>query len=89
MVAGTSGREINRAEGTTLTCEYVAWWERGKCAPRGLHLAALSRVLDVPLSVLENPMLRREFLTDVAGTAIAPVVASDLLARGFAARLAG
>ncbi|MFF3620806.1 hypothetical protein [Streptomyces sp. NPDC002467] len=42
---------------------------------------ALSRVLDVPLSVLEDPTLRREFLTDVAGSAIAPVVASDHLAR--------
>ncbi|WP_329375828.1 helix-turn-helix domain-containing protein [Streptomyces sp. NBC_01351] len=80
--------EINRAEGTTLTREYVARWERGKCAPRGFYLAALSRRLDVPLSVLEDPMLRpggrrdREFLTDVAGSAIAPVVASDLLAGG-------
>ncbi|MFB6826257.1 XRE family transcriptional regulator [Streptomyces virginiae] len=46
-------------------------------------------MLDVPLSVLEDPMLRRQFLTDVAGTAIAPVVASDLLAKGFAARLSG
>ncbi|WP_240802045.1 XRE family transcriptional regulator [Streptomyces sp. A1136] len=34
-------------------------------------------------------MMRRTFLTDVAGTAIAPVVTSDLLARGFAARLNG
>ncbi|MFF3619460.1 helix-turn-helix transcriptional regulator [Streptomyces sp. NPDC002467] len=81
--------EVNRDHGTALTREYVARWERGKCAPRPFYLAALSRVLDVPLSVLEDPMLRREFLTDVAGTAIAPVVASDLLAKGFAARLAG
>ncbi|MFB6613249.1 multiprotein-bridging factor 1 family protein [Streptomyces sp. NPDC056367] len=81
--------ETNRAEGTALTREYVARWERGKCAPRGFYLAALSRVLDVALAVLEDPMLRRKFLTDVAGTAIAPVVASDLLARGFAARLSG
>ncbi|MER5571774.1 hypothetical protein ABT083_37260 [Streptomyces goshikiensis] len=64
-------------------------WERGKVTPRGFYLAALSSVLDVPLAVLEDPMMRREFLTDVAGTAIAPVIASDLLARGFAARLAG
>ncbi|MFK0050572.1 hypothetical protein ACIQU4_42045 [Streptomyces sp. NPDC090741] len=34
-------------------------------------------------------MMRREFLTDMAGTAIAPVIASDLLARGFTARLVG
>ncbi|MFD5423181.1 multiprotein-bridging factor 1 family protein [Streptomyces sp. NPDC127069] len=81
--------EINAAYGTTLTREYIARWERGKCAPGGFYLASLSSVLDVPLAVLEDPMLRRTFLTDVAGTAIAPAVASDLLARGFAARLAG
>ncbi len=81
--------EINDAHGTTLTREYVARWERGKVAPRGFYLAALSSALDVPLAVLEDPMMRRTFLTDVAGTAIAPVVASDLLHRGFAARLAG
>ncbi|MFC9295017.1 hypothetical protein ACFTWH_17040 [Streptomyces sp. NPDC057011] len=34
-------------------------------------------------------MLSGEFLTDVAVTAIAPVVASDLLAKGFATRHAG
>ncbi|MFE6848630.1 multiprotein-bridging factor 1 family protein [Streptomyces sp. NPDC057686] len=81
--------EINATHGTTLTREYIARWERGKITARGFYLAALSRVLDVPLAVLEDPMMRREFLTDVAGTAIAPVIASDLLARGFAARLAG
>ncbi|MFJ3914458.1 helix-turn-helix domain-containing protein [Streptomyces vinaceus] len=81
--------EINTAHGTTLTREYIARWERGKVTSRGFYLAALSSVLDVPLAVLEDPMMRREFLTDVAGTAIAPVIASDLLARGFAARLAG
>ncbi|MFD8025796.1 helix-turn-helix domain-containing protein [Streptomyces lavendulae] len=81
--------EINARHGTTLTREYVARWERGKVAPRGFYLAALSSVLDVPLAVLEDPMMRRTFLTDVAGTAIAPVIASDLLAKGFAARLTG
>jgi len=34
-------------------------------------------------------MERRTFLTDVASTAIAPLVASDLLAGGFAAALSG
>ncbi|MFI9063861.1 helix-turn-helix domain-containing protein [Streptomyces sp. NPDC053429] len=81
--------EINTRHGTTLTREYIARWERGKVAPGGFYLAALSQVLDVPLAVLEDPTMRRTFLTDVAGTAIAPVVASDLLARGFAARLTG
>ncbi|MCF3181408.1 helix-turn-helix transcriptional regulator [Streptomyces polychromogenes] len=86
---GRLAEEINRVHGTTLTREYVARWERGKVVPGGFYLAALSGVLDVPLAVLEDPLMRRTFLTDVAGTAIAPVIASDLLARGFAARLAG
>ncbi|MEU7062887.1 hypothetical protein [Streptomyces sp. NPDC046161] len=34
-------------------------------------------------------MMRRTCLPDLAGTAIAPAVASDLLASGFAARLTG
>lgn len=34
-------------------------------------------------------MNRRTFISDVAGTAIAPVVASDLLSAGFSARLQG
>lgn len=34
-------------------------------------------------------MKRRDFLTDAAGAAIAPVIASDLLSAGFAARLQG
>ncbi|KOU53133.1 DNA-binding protein [Streptomyces sp. WM6378] len=38
---------------------------------------------------MENELERRAFLTDVAGAAIAPVVASDLLSVGFAARLHG
>ncbi|MFE5772690.1 helix-turn-helix domain-containing protein [Streptomyces sp. NPDC056485] len=74
--------EINTRHATTLTREYIARWERGKVTPRGFYLATLSSVLDVPLAVLEDPMMRRTFLTDVAGTAIAPVIASDLLARG-------
>ncbi|MCB5181872.1 helix-turn-helix domain-containing protein [Streptomyces antimicrobicus] len=86
---GRLADEINAVHGTTLTREYIARWERGKVRPSGFYLAALSGVLDVPLAVLEDPMMRRTFLTDVAGTAIAPVVASDLLARGFAARLTG
>ncbi|MFE2857382.1 multiprotein-bridging factor 1 family protein [Streptomyces lavendulae] len=81
--------EINKRHATALTREYVARWERGRVSPRGYYLAALSSVLDVPLAVLEDPMMRRTFLADVAGTAIAPVIASDLLARGFAARLTG
>ncbi|MEU4955672.1 helix-turn-helix domain-containing protein [Streptomyces lavendulae] len=42
--------KINTRQGTTLTREYIARWERGKVAPRGFYLAALSSVLDVPLA---------------------------------------
>ncbi|GFE13560.1 hypothetical protein Sgleb_16070 [Streptomyces glebosus] len=80
---------VNDAYRTTLTREYVSKWERNKVAPTRVYLARLSSVLDVPLAVLEGEVNRRRFLTDVAATAIAPVVASDLLTTGFAARLQG
>lgn len=86
---GRLASAVNEAYGTTLTREYVSNWECSKVKPGGFYLAALSAVLDVPLAVLENEVQRRTFLTDVAGVAIAPVVASDLLSAGFAARLAG
>ncbi|PRH79420.1 DNA-binding protein [Streptomyces solincola] len=81
--------EINNAFGTNLTSQYVNKWINGKVKPRGAHLRHLSAVLDVPLAVLEGEVRRRTFLTDVAGAAIAPVVASDLLSAGFTARLQG
>ncbi|MBT2467351.1 helix-turn-helix transcriptional regulator [Streptomyces sp. ISL-66] len=86
---GRLASAINTAYGTTLTREYVSNWERSKVTPGAFYLAALSATLDVPLAVLEGQVDRREFLTDVAGVAIAPVVASDLLSAGFAARLSG
>ncbi len=81
--------EINERYGTNLTREYVSKWWRGKVTPRGFYLAKLSAVLDVPLAILEGEVNRRTFLTDAAGAAIAPVIASDLLTAGFAARLRG
>ncbi|MFJ9792696.1 helix-turn-helix domain-containing protein [Streptomyces globosus] len=86
---GRLASEINKVHGTTLTREYVSNWERSKVRPGPFYLAALSAVLDVPLAVLEGEVDRREFLTDVAGAAIAPVVASDLISAGFTARLRG
>lgn len=86
---GRLASEINDAHGTALTREYVSNWECSKIQPGGFYLRALSAVLDVPLAVLEDDVKRRTFLTDVAGAAIAPVVASDLLSMGFAARLQG
>lgn len=81
--------EINDAFGTGLNREYVSRWERSKVMPGPFYLRCLSAVLDVPLAVLEGEVKRRTFLSDVAATAIAPVVASDLLSVGFAARLRG
>ncbi|MEV6049247.1 helix-turn-helix domain-containing protein [Streptomyces xanthochromogenes] len=86
---GGLAKMINEQYGTTLTREYVSGWECSKHEPGPFYLRALSAVLDVPLAVLENELERRVFLTDVAGAAIAPVVASDLLSVGFAARLRG
>ncbi|MFD6419885.1 helix-turn-helix domain-containing protein [Streptomyces sp. NPDC060194] len=86
---GRLASAINDAFGTGLDREYVSRWERGKITPGAFYLRCLSAVLDTPLAVLEGEMLRRTFLSDVAATAIAPVVASDLLAAGFSARLRG
>ncbi|MFJ3906240.1 helix-turn-helix domain-containing protein [Streptomyces sp. NPDC090025] len=80
---------INDRFGTNLDREYVSRWERCRVRPGRYYLACLSAVLDVPLAVFEGEVNRRTFLSDVAATAIAPVVASDLLASGFAARLRG
>ncbi|MFE5854082.1 helix-turn-helix domain-containing protein [Streptomyces sp. NPDC056500] len=84
---GRLADEINSAFGTSLAREYVSRWERSHVAPGPFYLRCLSAVLDVPLAVLEGEVKRRTFLSDVAATAIAPVVASDLLSAGFAARL--
>ncbi|CAM5432250.1 MULTISPECIES: helix-turn-helix domain-containing protein [Streptomyces] len=80
---------VNEVFGTGLDREYVSRWERGKVVPGPYYLRCLSAVLDVPLAVLEGEVNRRTFLSDAAATAIAPVVASDLLHAGFAARLRG
>ncbi|NML50774.1 helix-turn-helix transcriptional regulator [Streptomyces sp. R302] len=86
---GRLASEINDAFDTNLDREYVSRWERSKVTPGSFYLRCLAAVLDVPLSVLEDDVKRRTFLTDTAGAAIAPLVASDLLSAGFAARLAG
>lgn len=80
---------VNDAFGTAFDRQDVARWERPGGAPGAFHLRCLSAVLDVPLSVLEGDVKRRTFISDVAATAIAPIVASDLLSAGFAARLDG
>lgn len=57
--------------------------------PSPFWLRHLAAVLDVPLAVMESDVNRRRFLSTVAATAVAPGVASDLLAEGFSARLRG
>lgn len=86
---GRLASEINKMFGTGLTREYVSRWECSKVVPGAYHLRRLSAVLDVPPATLEGEVGRRTFISDVAATAIAPVVASDLLSVGFAARLRG
>lgn len=86
---GRLAEEINDSFSTNLDREYVSRWERCKVAPGRFYLRCLSAVLDVPLAVLEDQVKRRTFVSDVAATAIAPVVASDLIRSGFAARLHG
>ncbi|MEN8650165.1 helix-turn-helix transcriptional regulator [Streptomyces sp. 21So2-11] len=86
---GRLASEVNAAFGTSLDREYVSRWERSKVTPGPFYLRCLSAALDVPLAVLEGEVNRRTSLSDVAATAIAPVVASDLLSVGFAARFQG
>lgn len=86
---GRLADEINGVFGTNLDREHISRWERCKVTPGKFYLRCLSAVLDVPLAVLEGDVDRRTFVSDVAATAIAPVVASDLLTAGFSARLAG
>jgi transcriptional regulator with XRE-family HTH domain len=87
---GRLAAEINRQFGTSLAREYISrQWESGRSTPSAYYLRCLSAVLDVPLSALEDEVKRRNFISDVAATAIAPVVAGDLLMSGFSARLQG
>ncbi|WP_018655793.1 helix-turn-helix domain-containing protein [Actinomadura flavalba] len=73
----------------TVTREDVSRRESGKRTPGPFWLRHLASALEVPLEVLEGAKLqRRQFLTNAAATAIAPIVASDLLRSGFSAALA-
>ncbi|AXI78478.1 helix-turn-helix domain-containing protein [Peterkaempfera bronchialis] len=75
------------APGYAMTREYVSRWECDRVRPGSFWLRHLAAVLEVPLALLENELKRRTFFTDVAALAIAPIVASDLIEAGFAARL--
>ncbi|HLK79230.1 MAG TPA: helix-turn-helix transcriptional regulator [Streptosporangiaceae bacterium] len=73
----------------TVTRELISRWENGGRAPGPFWLRHLAAALQVPLSLLEEAerMERRVFLTDIAGAAVAPLVASDLISHGFASAL--
>lgn len=75
------------AGGATLDRTHISRWENSRCTPGPYWLRHLATILQVPLETLTVD--RRDFLTGMAGTAIAPVVASDLLATGFEAALRG
>jgi transcriptional regulator with XRE-family HTH domain len=74
----------------TITRNDVSRWEHGKRHPGPFWLRHLAAVLQVPSDVLEGTdVRRREFLTNLAATVIAPVVAADLIETGYAAALRG
>ncbi|MGK8555050.1 helix-turn-helix domain-containing protein [Nocardia gipuzkoensis] len=85
---GRLAAELSKVSGYNMTGEYISrHWESGRTEPSPFWLRHLATVLDCPLSLLEADVNRREFLSHLAATSIAPVVASDLLSQGFSARL--
>jgi transcriptional regulator with XRE-family HTH domain len=86
---GRLAAALGAVSGVCLSREYVSRWENGKRKPGPFWLRHLATVLQVPLTVLEEGerVDRRTFLTDMAASAIAPVVASDLISHGFGAAL--
>jgi transcriptional regulator with XRE-family HTH domain len=88
---GRLADELSAVSGANISREYISRrWENGTTAPSPFWLAHLSAVLDVPCAVLDGGAVeRREFLSSAAAAAVAPMVASVLLAQGFSARLNG
>lgn len=85
---GKLASELSKASGYNMAREYISrHWESGKTEPSPFWLCHLAVVLDCPPELLEADVNRREFLSHLAATAIAPVVASDLLSQGFSTRL--
>lgn len=85
---GRLAGELSRSSGYNMTREYISrHWESGRTEPSAFWLRHLAAVLDCPLELLETDVNRREFMSHLAATSIAPVVASDLLAQGFSTRL--
>ncbi|WP_194813888.1 helix-turn-helix domain-containing protein [Nocardia sp. XZ_19_385] len=85
---GRLADELCKSSGANIGREYISRrWESGETEPSSFWLRHLATVLDCPPEMLEASVHRREFLSHLAATAVAPVVASDLLAQGFSARI--
>ncbi|MFI6047705.1 helix-turn-helix domain-containing protein [Nocardia sp. NPDC051321] len=85
---GRLADELCKASGANISREYISRrWESNQTEPSGFWMRHLAAVLDCPSELLEANVNRREFLSHLAATSIAPVVASDLLTEGFSARL--
>jgi transcriptional regulator with XRE-family HTH domain len=82
---------VSNSGRNTVTRETISRWETGYVAcPDAFWLRHLAAVLQVPLQILEYEKLdRREFLTDLAATSIAPLVAADLIHSGFTTAIGG
>ncbi|WP_460699288.1 helix-turn-helix transcriptional regulator [Nocardia thraciensis] len=85
---GKLAGELSKVSGCNMTREYISrHWESGKTEPSWFWPSHLATVLDCPPELLEADVNRREFLSHLAATSVAPVVASDLLSQGFSTRL--
>ncbi|WP_161630145.1 helix-turn-helix transcriptional regulator, partial [Nocardiopsis lucentensis] len=74
------------ADRDTVTRETISRWESGKRKPGSFWRPHLATALRVPLDALEAARVdRRRFLMAATGVSVAPMIASDLLAAGFAA----
>ncbi|MFF2084580.1 helix-turn-helix transcriptional regulator [Nocardia sp. NPDC058176] len=81
---------LTEHSGQSIGREKISRWEACRHRPSPYWLRHLAAVLDVPFAILEDDDVnRRRFLSSMAATTVAPVVASDLLAEGFSARLRG
>ncbi|GAA5045696.1 helix-turn-helix domain-containing protein [Nocardia callitridis] len=86
---GRLADELSAHSGANISREYISRrWENGDTTPSAFWLRHLSAVLDVPLAILEDDDVnRRKFLAHTAAASVTPIIASDLLAAGFSARL--
>ncbi|WP_367125530.1 helix-turn-helix domain-containing protein [Streptomyces phytohabitans] len=80
--------ELAAVTGRPYTRQDISRWECGGRKPRARTLRDIAAALQVPMQMREGlEVHRRTFVTDLAATAIAPVVASDLIRSGFEAAL--